>query len=60
MNDEMTELNEFSSAADVLECVVNAMFEMTDNEAIYDDVENRYVSFDDAYKVVEQLRDSDS
>lgn len=60
MNNEATKLTKNGSAADVLECVINAMYEQTDNEFIYDDVENRYVSFDDAYKVVDQLRDIDA
>jgi hypothetical protein len=60
MNEESNKLTAYSSAADVLECVINAMYERTDSELIYDDVENRYVSFDDAYKVVEHLRDIDA
>ena len=60
-HDEMeTELTEFSPAADVLECVLNAYRQLTSNENVYDDGNDVYMSIDAVVKVITQLRESQS
>lgn len=59
MYQHTVKLSEFASTADVLECVVNALQQRTDDEFIYDDEQDTLITFDDARKVIAQLRLAD-
>jgi len=52
MNDGANKLGKFSPTVDVLECLINACDQTTDEEFIYDDEQNTYISIDDARTVL--------
>lgn len=56
--DGITKLNKWSPTVEVLECLINALDQQTDDEFIYDDEENTVISFEDAREVLAQLRDA--
>ena len=59
MSDGANKLGQWSPTVEVLECAINALEQTTDNDFIYDDEENTMISFEDARKVIAQLKDLD-
>lgn len=55
----MRQLTAFSPEWEVLELLIEAYFEDkdVDQDMIYDNVNDRYISADDAFNLVEQLKD---
>lgn len=51
-------LNEFSHAWEVLEVTLNAYCQLTSNENIYDDDNDRDMSIEDCRKVIAQLKEN--
>lgn len=53
-------LNEFSPAADLLECLLEShRVNFPEDNLIYDDDNDRYVSVGSVREVIEQLRDAE-